>query len=178
MEARAATRDETRDGRLPAWLLGLIPLALIAAAIGAFALLDGPGLGGRNGPPVEELAVERTVLKPGEIELSVRNDGPDEVAVSQVMVNDGFADFSATRDSLGRLETSDITVRYPWTEGSAYEVRIVTSTGATIDHEIPVAVETPDNDAGWASTSACCRSRSACSGYRSCAASTRAGCVC
>ena len=31
-------------------------------------------------------------------------------------------------------------------EGEAYEVALVTSTGATITHEIPVAVETPDND--------------------------------
>ena len=62
----AGTRVETlRGGRLPAWLLGLLPLALIAAAIGAFALLGGPGLGERTGPPVEEVAVERTVLRPG-----------------------------------------------------------------------------------------------------------------
>jgi zinc transporter, ZIP family len=149
MEARAATRDETAGGRLPAWLLGLIPLLLIAGAVAAFALLDGPGLGDRTGPPVEELAVERTVLKPGEIKLSVRNDGPDEVTVSQVIVNDGFADFTTSKDSLGRLEKTDVAVRYPWTEGSAYNVRIVTSTGATIDHEIPVAVETPDSDLGF-----------------------------
>ena len=76
-------------------------MLLIASAIGAFALLDGPGLGDRNGPPVEELAVERTVLKPGEIKLSVRNDGPDEVVVSQVIVNDGFADFSRRRTRSG-----------------------------------------------------------------------------
>jgi zinc transporter ZupT len=127
----------------------LIPLALIAAAVAAFALLDGPGLGDRTGPPVEQLAVERTVLKPGEIKLSVRNDGPDRVTVSQVIVNDGFADFTTSKDSLGRLETADIAVRYAWTEGSAYNVRVVTSTGATIDHEIPVAVETPDSDLGF-----------------------------
>jgi ZIP family zinc transporter len=149
MEARAATRDESAGGRLPAWLLGLIPLALIAGAVAAFALLDGPGLSDRTGPPVEELAVERTVLKPGEIKLSVRNDGPDQVTVSQVIVNDGFADFTTSKGSLGRLETADVAVRYPWTEGSAYNVRIVTSTGATIDHEIPVAVETPDSDLGF-----------------------------
>ena len=149
MEARTAARDGTRTGRLPAWLLGLLPLALIAATVGAFALLDGPGLGDRTGPPVEELAVERTVLRPGEIELSVRNDGPDEVIVSQVIVNDGFADFSSSKDALGRLETADIVVRYPWSEGSAYTVSIVTSTGATIDHEIPVAVESPDSDLGF-----------------------------
>jgi zinc transporter ZupT len=149
MEAHPGTRDETGPSRLPAWLLGLIPLVLIAGAVAAFALLDGPGLGDRKGPPVEELAVERTVLKPGLIELSVRNDGPDEVTVSQVMVNDGFADFSASQQSLGRLDSADIKVRYPWIEGGAYDVQLVTSTGATIGHEIPVAVESPDSDLGF-----------------------------
>ena len=150
MEARAATReDDTGAGRLPAWILGLIPLLLIAAAVAAFALLDGPGLGDRKGPPVEKLAVERTTLEPGRIELSVRNDGPDEVTISQVAVNDGFTDFTASKQSLGRLETADIAVRYPWVEGSAYTVALVTSTGATIEHQIPAAVESPDSGLGF-----------------------------
>ena len=78
----AATERELQGERssgLPAWLLGLIPLVLIIVAIGSFALLDGPGLAERTGPPAEELAVERTVLEPGVIALTVRNDGPDEV---------------------------------------------------------------------------------------------------
>ena len=148
MEARTATRGATGSG-LPAWVLGLIPLLLIGVTVGAFALLDGPGLGDRKGPPVEELVVERTVLKPGEIKLSVRNDGPDEVTVAQVIVNDAFADFTTSRDSLARLQSSDVAISYPWTEGSAYTVRIVTSTGVTIDHQIPVAVETPESDLGF-----------------------------
>ncbi|HXS47269.1 MAG TPA: ZIP family metal transporter, partial [Solirubrobacterales bacterium] len=78
----AGARTERRPmARLPAWALGAIPLALIAAAIAAFALLGGPGLGERTGPPVEEVSVERTVLRPGEIELTLRNDGPDPVEV-------------------------------------------------------------------------------------------------
>ena len=81
MEVRGATGDlqASRNGRLPTWLLAVMPLALIAVAIGAFALLGGPGLGERTGAPVEELAVEKTVLRPGVIELTVRNDGPDPV---------------------------------------------------------------------------------------------------
>jgi ZIP family zinc transporter len=149
MEAGTATGDRARSGRRPAWLLGLIPLLLIAAAVAAFAAFDGPGLGDRSGPPVEELAVERTVLEPGLIELSVRNDGPDAVTIAQVMVNDGFADFSVTDREVGRLDSAKIGVRYPWVEGNAYEVNIVTSTGATIAHEIPVAVETPESDLGF-----------------------------
>jgi zinc transporter, ZIP family len=149
MEAGAATGDRARSSRRPAWLLGLIPLVLIAVAVAAFAAFDGPGLGDRSGPPVEELAVERTVLAPGLIELSVRNDGPDAVTIAQVTVNDSFADFSVSDREVGRLDSSKIGVRYPWVEGNAYEVNIVTSTGATITHEIPVAVETPESDLGF-----------------------------
>ena len=74
-------------------MLGLVPLLLIIAAVGAFSALGGPGLGERTGPPAEELAVERTKLVPGAIELTVRNDGPDPVSVAQVVVNDAYANF-------------------------------------------------------------------------------------
>ena len=52
----------TRAVRVPAWVLGLVPLLLIVGGIALFAALDAPGLGERRGPPAEELAVERTVL--------------------------------------------------------------------------------------------------------------------
>jgi zinc transporter, ZIP family len=146
MEGRAATVEELRSGRLPAWLLGLIPLLLIAAAMGAFALLGGPGLGERRGPPAEEMAVERTRLTPGVIELTVRNDGPDAVSIAQAQVNDAFVQFSGAEDPIGRLQTAVVRIEQPWVEGEAYEVALLTSTGGTIVHEIPVAVETPAND--------------------------------
>jgi len=139
--------ERLQGGRLPAWLLGLLPLALIAAAIGAFALLGGPGLGDRTGPPIEEVAVERTVLRPGEIELTLRNDGPDPVEVAQVAVNDAFASFSTTNgQEIGRLGSTTLKVSYPWIEGEAYEIFILTASGGTIDAEIPVATETPEAD--------------------------------
>ena len=144
MEGRAATVSELRS--LPSWLLGLIPLLLIMGAIGAFALLDGPGLGDRRGPPAEELAVERTRLTPGVIELTVRNDGPDDVSIAQAVVNDAFVQFSGADQPIGRLETATVRVQQPWVEGEAYEVALMTSSGGTFAHEIPVAVETPAND--------------------------------
>jgi ZIP family zinc transporter len=135
-----ATAQATRR---PAWLVGLAPLAVLAVAIGLFVLLDAPGLD-RIGVPQEELAVERTVLKPGEIELHVRNDGADAVQVRQVIVNDAFAAFSQSDDEIGRLSGSEIDVDYPWIEGENYDVTLLTATGATIDHTIEAAVETPD----------------------------------
>jgi ZIP family zinc transporter len=149
MEAGARAERRPLAG-LPAWALGAIPLALIAAAIAAFALLGGPGLGERTGPPVEEVSVERTVLRPGEIELTLRNDGPDPVEVAQVAVNDAYAPF-ATPDGreIGRLGSSTLRISYPWIEGEAYSIFVLTSSGGTIDAEIPVAAETPDADVGF-----------------------------
>jgi zinc transporter, ZIP family len=146
----AGARAERGAGGLPAWALGAIPLALIVVAIGGFALLGGPGLGERTGPPVEELAVERTVLRPGEIELTLRNDGPDPVQVAQVAVNDAYAPFAADSGTeIGRLGSTTLTITYPWIEGEAYEIFVLTSTGGTVDAAIPVAAETPEADAGF-----------------------------
>ena len=129
--------------RRPAWLVGLAPLAVLAVAIGLFVLLDAPGLD-RIGVPQEKLAIERTVLKPDEIQLHVRNDGADPVKVRQVIVNDAFAAFTQSDDDIGRLGGSEIDVDYPWIEGENYDVTLLTDTGATIDHTIEAAVETPD----------------------------------
>ena len=72
MEGRVVAGDEVGAPRLtdrvPAWLLGLVPLLLIAGAIIAFSALDGPGVSERRGPPVEALAIEHTKLEPGLIE--------------------------------------------------------------------------------------------------------------
>jgi ZIP family zinc transporter len=147
MEGGVATERELRPGRtsaVPSWVLGVVPLVLIVAALGAFAATGAPGLGERRGPPAEELAVERTVLEPGVIELTVRNDGPDAVTVAQAVVNDAFVQFSGAEEPIGRLGTATVRLQQPWVEGEAYEVALLTSTGATITHEIPVAVGTPD----------------------------------
>src|SRR5215216_1973713 len=147
MEARAATETAGRIGaRLPTWTLGLIPLALIAAVAALFAALGAPGLGERTGPPVEDLAVERTVLRPGEIELTVRNDGPDPVRIEQVSVSDSYVTFSPGESEVGRLDSSTLTIPYPWIEGESYNVVLLTSSGATIEHGIQGAVETPETD--------------------------------
>jgi hypothetical protein len=137
-------------GRVPRWALGLVPLALIAAALVALLTVGGDTLGERPGPPVEDIAVEQTVLRPGEIEVTVRNAGPDPVEVAQVFVNDVYVDFAEGEEgSVGRLGTSTLTLDYPWQEGSPLLVTLLTSTGATVEHEVEVAVATPEVDSGF-----------------------------
>jgi zinc transporter ZupT len=153
MEAGNVTAEDARERDpsrgVPAWVLGLVPLLLIVAAVGAFSALGAPGLGERRGPPAEELAVERTVLRPGTIELTVRNDGPDAVSVAQVVVNDAFATFAGAGEPIGRLASETLVITQPWIEGEAYDVALLTSAGGTITHAIPVAVLTPSADAGF-----------------------------
>jgi zinc transporter, ZIP family len=149
MEVHADPRPLTRRLSLPAWLLGLVPLLLAVGVLGAFAVLGGPGLGDRHGPAVEELSVERTVLAPGSIELTVRNDGPDRVTLAQAFVNDAYVDFDLAHTAVDRLRAETVHIPYPWIEGEAYEVGLLTSTGATFTHEIAAAVETPSADLGF-----------------------------
>ena len=79
----------------------------------------------------------------------MRNDGPDPVEIKQAFVNDAFVAFTQSDDELGRLESGEITIEYPWIEGEAYEIGLLTATGGTIDHSIEVATETPEADAGF-----------------------------
>jgi zinc transporter, ZIP family len=135
--------------RAPVWVLALIPLVLIAAALAALLAFGGDTLGDRVGPPVEELAVERTKLEPGKIELTVRNPGPDPVTVAQVFVADSYVDYTTSSAEIGRLGTERFTLNFPWHDESPYLVTFVTETGVTIEHEIAAAVETPEPDGGF-----------------------------
>jgi zinc transporter ZupT len=141
MEAAAVRRP-------PAWLAALLPLVLLGALIAVFIAFDAPGLE-RNGIPVEDVAVERTELHPGQIELTLQNDGPDAVRIEQAIVNDGFTAFEQDDDELGRLDRSRVTIDYPWIEGETYEVVLLTATGGTVEKTIETAAETPDADAGF-----------------------------
>jgi zinc transporter, ZIP family len=149
MASQTSSRDGLAPRRRSTWTLGLVPLLLVVVALGAFAALGGPGLGERRGPPAEELVVERTVLEPGVIELTVRNDGPDAVRIAQAQVNDAFVQFSGAEEPIGRLATAKVRVQQPWVEGEAYEISLMSSTGATIVHEIPAAVASPDGDVSF-----------------------------
>lgn len=131
---------------MPLWVAGLAPLAVIGILVALFLAFNPIG-SLREIPPVEAIAVERTVFTSDAIEMKVRNDGPDEVTIAQVLVNDSYWNFSMSDETLGRLESSDITIPYPWEEGLPVNIALITSTGATIEHQVAVATLTPEADA-------------------------------
>jgi zinc transporter ZupT len=130
------------------WIIALLPLILLAGLL-ALIVSTTPAdtLRGEGAPPVERLTIQRALLRPDGIVLSVLNDGPDDVTIAQVIVDDAYWGFTAEGGtSLKHLGRTTITVPYPWVEGEAHFVKLVTSTGTTFEHEIPVAVLTPQAD--------------------------------
>ncbi len=131
--------------RFPVFLGWTAPLEAIAVLVAVFLILDPIG-NLREVPPVEAIAVERTVLNEDEIILNLRNDGPDPVTIAQVLVNEAYNDFTVTDATLGRLESATLTIPYPWEEGLPLGIALVTSTGGLVEHEIEVASLTPEAD--------------------------------
>jgi zinc transporter ZupT len=128
-------------------LAGLGPIALLALFVALFLAYGPLGLFKSAFPPVEELTVDRVTLRPDEITVAVTNGGPDPVTIAQVLVDDAYWQHAVSPDrTVPRLGRATITVPYPWVEGEAHMVKLLTSTGVTVEHEIPVAVETPQPD--------------------------------
>jgi len=130
-------------------LLALLPLAFLAALL-TVIIRSGPAesVRGDDYPPVERLTFQRVTLEPGFIVVNVLNDGPDEVAIAQVQIDDAFWTFTADNGlALGHLGRTTLRIPYPWVSGEVHIVKVLTSTGTAFEHEIPVAVETPTPNA-------------------------------
>jgi zinc transporter ZupT len=128
-----------------AWLAALLPLALLAALVAALVTLKpAEQLRPAGMPPVEKLHVERAVLAEDGIRLTVMNDGADPVTIAQVTVDDAYWAFTAEGGAtLRHLGRTTVHVPYPWVQGEAHLVKLLSSNGTTFEHEIAVAVETP-----------------------------------
>jgi len=84
----------------------------------------------------EELAVDHATLRPGTIALHVVNGSEDTARVAQVIVNDAYVDFNATRRSLAPDDRGTVAVTYPWIEGESYEIELLLSTGRAVMYDI------------------------------------------
>jgi ZIP family zinc transporter len=124
----------------------LLPVALLAGVIAVF-LVSG-GLKVQPAVPIESLVFERTILKPGLIELHVRNTSPQELTVAQIDIRDAFVPFSiAPSRSIPRLGRAVISVPYPWVQAEAYQIRLFSANSVPFDASIEAAAETRTADA-------------------------------
>jgi ZIP family zinc transporter len=107
------------------------------AALALLVVAVASGCGGSSTPA--ELAVTQAKLRPGQIALVVSNGGEEAARIAQVILNDAFVGFRAARPGLPPGEAETITVPYPWIRGENYDIRLMTSTGRTVDYEIEEA---------------------------------------
>jgi ZIP family zinc transporter len=123
--------------------LFLLPLLLLGAVIALF-LSTNAGINLEAPAPINKLDVERTVITAEGFHLHVRNVGPQEVTIAQVIVNDAvwpaMVDPSPT---LNRLDRATINIPYGWVQAEPYEIKIITSDAIPIMAEIEAAFETP-----------------------------------
>jgi ZIP family zinc transporter len=176
-----ATADPTIDQpsaksglHLPTPVLVMVPLLLLIAVLVLIVQTDG-GLEDRTLPPIETLTVKRVTLpEPDMITIDVINDGPDDVTIAQVLVDDAYWQFSGSHEGpLGRLESTTLSVPYPWVQDETHHIQILTSTGAIFEQRFPLRSNHPRQPDGvfcgldWsASTSGWYRYYSGCSGTR------------
>jgi ZIP family zinc transporter len=117
-------------------LVGVLVLLALAAAI--VVGFDRPwekttGSSGNDDP----LTVEHASLSPGQIVLTVR--ASSAVRIAQVIVDNGFANFAVASDLLKPHAATRVKIDYSWIAGEAYEIDLVTSTGAMVDYQLPDA---------------------------------------
>ena len=121
----------------------LLPVIILVGVIWVF-LTTGGGLRLRSPVPVEALSFERTILKPGQIDLLVRNTGAQEMRIAQVIINDAVWPFTTSSEQgIPRLGTEIVHLDYHWVYGEAYSVRLFTANAIPFETQIPVAFETP-----------------------------------
>ena len=129
------------------FILLLLPIILLAGVIFLF-LKTGGGLDLDSPVPIENLTIERYDLKHGHISLSVQNTGPGILTVASVIINDAVMPFEVTPSiNIPRLGRATINIKYAWTEGEAYGVRVFTSNSIPFNVQIPVAFVTPQPEA-------------------------------
>ncbi len=124
--------------------LVLVPLALMLVSFVWIASLDPLRSFNNGAPPVEALTVERSVLDATGIALLVRAGGSDPMIIAQVAVDDAYWTFAQDpAGPIARGDTAWIRIPYPWVQGEAHLVNMLSNTGTAFEHEIAVALPTP-----------------------------------
>lgn len=127
-----------------AWALALVPLLLLGVISALIVSTEG-GLSDLTGPPVEQITIQRITLpEAGRIVVEVINDGPQEVTVPQVLVDEAYWMFTAEPSTtIPRFGQATFTIPYPWVPEEAHEIMLLTELGGTFVGEIAVAVKSP-----------------------------------
>jgi zinc transporter ZupT len=139
------TISKSKPARANLKMIGmlLVPVIVLGGIIALF-LTTGGGLNLTSPAPVEALTIERYVLTQGGIDVFLRNTGPEELTIAQVVVNSAVWPFTvAPEATIPRLGKATLHLAYPWVHGEAYALTVFTGNAIAFNLEIPVAFKTP-----------------------------------
>jgi zinc transporter ZupT len=125
---------------------GLLPILLLGIFLAIFVRMGPIGVFRAAFPPIEELTFERVAFPSlGLVRVYIINGGPEPVTIAQLMVDEAYweHEVSPSRE-IGRLDEAVVDIPYPWVDGDPLEISLVSSTGVTFTHEVPVATQSPE----------------------------------
>ena len=121
----------------------LAPVLLLAGVIALFVFTKGAGLNVTPAVPIENLQFARTILRPGQIELHLRNTSPQGIRIAQININEATWPYTISPGPIiPRLGTAVILLDYPWVQAEAYEITVFSSNSIPFNTSIPVATTT------------------------------------
>ena len=139
-----ARKPEAAPRRIPGWIAAALPLAALAALLGAMTLTEPLAVFQAPLPPIEILRFERIRVTETGFEVSVVNAGPDPVTIAQVLVDEAYWQFTISPSAeIRRLGRATVWIEYPWVEGELHTVKLISRDGVTFEGEIPVATLSP-----------------------------------
>src|SRR3989338_1965444 len=126
------------------WIAALLPLVLLGLVL-LFFLNFGPLDALKSTvAPIENIFIQKVIFSEEHLTVEVFNDGPQEVTISQVMVNDAFWQFEMNpKNTLSPLQKAKVEIDYPWLEGDFTAIKLVSSNGIVFTKEIEMAKLTP-----------------------------------
>lgn len=145
--ATAVNRYERPFG-LPRWVAALLPIVLLALIAGSFFVMSPFTALDTRGEPLPDVTITHTSLPDDEtVVIHVTNNGPSEVTISQVLVDEAYWNFDVQGtggdNTLEPRESARVVVPYHWNPGWDLEVALMLSDGSTVDHTIVAPQESP-----------------------------------
>ena len=146
MDADAPAPAAGRALRWRLWALvpAILLIGVVSATVAAGDSLD--GLVGNAPPPADEFDVRKVEFAPGRISIHVTNPQREDLTLAQVTIDDAIVPFSIDgvqgARTLGRLESTTVSVPFLWVEDDPYTIGLISSTGIVTTHDVAAAVET------------------------------------
>ncbi len=127
----------------------IAPFLLIAALVAVFLVTRPFDYLSQGAPPGEMLNIETVRLDDAGVHVTARASGSEPMSIAQIQIDGAYRTFSQTPvGAIGYLGTAQFDIPYPWIDGESHNLVFVTTSGATFEHTIGTATQTPGATSG------------------------------